>query len=78
MLSSTSFSANVLTFLALVIGIGGALRLYLDAPLVTIISFYVSYCLDFSDWKAARLRGTSFGSAKKLDIITDRLVLGFP
>ena len=77
MLNLTSFSANFLTFSALVIGIGGTLGLYLDAPLITIISFYVSYCLDFSDGKVARLRGTASGFGKKLDIITDRLVFGF-
>jgi phosphatidylglycerophosphate synthase len=72
----TSLTANVVTYIGMAAGVLGAV-LSIKYGLVSIlIGFLVFYVLDFVDGTMARAYGTSSPSGLKLDMFTDRFILG--
>jgi len=68
------FSANGVTILAFVVGLGSAFLLVFACPAVAIATLWLSGLLDAVDGTVARKTGTSSHLGTVMDIVFDRIV----
>ncbi len=75
-LSRMNLTPNNITVLALIIGIGSAIAIGLNHPILSITLLWLSGLLDVLDGTVARLTGESSNIGAYLDLIFDRMVEG--
>ncbi|MEF9990737.1 MAG: CDP-alcohol phosphatidyltransferase family protein [Romboutsia sp.] len=69
-----NLSANVVTMIALFLGISTSIFIYYDMDIVSVVVLWLSGYLDAVDGSVARNSNTSSSFGTLLDIVSDRLV----